>query len=110
MSDAINFELSSGTKVGWKGKTFHFKKGNYVQSGTRQQNGRCLTTLEAHIVLKELHEGVDGGHFVIDITAKKFQMQDIDGQLYSKILVTFAKVVIVVKKLEDSKQKVLPSW
>jgi hypothetical protein len=36
MSDAINFELSSGTKVGWKGKTFHFKKGNYVQSGTRQ--------------------------------------------------------------------------
>jgi hypothetical protein len=37
-------------------------------------------------------------------------MQDIDGQLYSKILVTFAKVVIVVKKLEDSKQKVLPSW
>ncbi len=32
---------------------------------------RCLTTSEAHIVLKELCEGVVGGHFVIDITEKK---------------------------------------
>jgi hypothetical protein len=37
-------------------------------------------------------------------------MQDIGGQFYSKILLTFAKVVIDVKKLEDSKQKVWPSW
>jgi hypothetical protein len=34
---------------------------------------------------------------------RKFWMQDIGGQLYSRILMTFAKVVIVVKKLEDSK-------
>ncbi len=32
---------------------------------------RCLTTLETQIVLKELHEGVDGRHFVTDIMAKK---------------------------------------
>jgi hypothetical protein len=33
-----NYELSLETKVGQKGKTFHFKRGNYVQSGTRQHN------------------------------------------------------------------------
>ncbi len=32
---------------------------------------RCLTTLEAQIVLKELHEREVGGHFVVDITIKK---------------------------------------
>ncbi len=32
---------------------------------------RCLITSEAHIVLKELHEGVAKGHFVIDIITKK---------------------------------------
>jgi hypothetical protein len=32
---------------------------------------KCLTTLEAHIVLKELHEGVVGRSFVADITIKK---------------------------------------
>jgi len=29
-------------------------------------------------------------------------MQDIDGQLYSKKFMTFAKAMIAVKKLEDS--------
>ncbi len=32
---------------------------------------RCLTTSEAHIVLKELHEGVEGWHFATNIIAKK---------------------------------------
>jgi hypothetical protein len=32
---------------------------------------RCLTTSKAHIVLRELHEGVARGHFDVDITAKK---------------------------------------
>ncbi len=32
---------------------------------------KCLTSLEAHIVLKELHEGVAGRNFVADITIKK---------------------------------------
>ncbi len=33
---------------------------------------KCLTTSEALIILKELHEGVEGGHFVVDITVEKF--------------------------------------
>jgi len=32
---------------------------------------KCLTTSKAHIVLKELHEGVVGRHFVANITTKK---------------------------------------
>jgi hypothetical protein len=32
---------------------------------------RCLTTFETQIVLKELHEGLIGGHFVANITTKK---------------------------------------
>ncbi len=32
---------------------------------------KCLTTSKAHIVLKELHEGVAKRHFVVDITTKK---------------------------------------
>ncbi len=32
---------------------------------------RCLTSIKAQIVLKELHEGVVRGHFVANIIAKK---------------------------------------
>jgi hypothetical protein len=32
---------------------------------------RCLTTSKAQIVLKELHEGVARGHFVVDNNVKK---------------------------------------
>ncbi len=32
---------------------------------------KCLTTSKAQIILKELHEGVVGGHFIIDITTNK---------------------------------------
>jgi hypothetical protein len=32
---------------------------------------KCLTTSEAQIVLKELHEGVARRHFATNITAKK---------------------------------------
>jgi hypothetical protein len=38
MLDAKNFKPNSETEVGQKGKTFHFERENYVQSGTRQQN------------------------------------------------------------------------
>jgi hypothetical protein len=69
-----------------------------------------LTTSEAHIVIKELHEGVVEGHFVANIIAKKkIWMQDISGQLYSRILMTFTKAMITVRKLEGSKQRVWPS-
>ncbi len=37
-TDARNSELSSKIEVRKKGKTFHSKRGNYVQSGPRQHN------------------------------------------------------------------------
>jgi hypothetical protein len=56
-------------------------------------------------------ERMDGRRFVADIIAKNNNlMQDIGGQLYSRILMTFAKVVITVRKLDDLKQKVWPNW
>jgi hypothetical protein len=61
-----------------------------------------LTTLQAQIVLKELREGVVGGHFVGDITIKKIMDVGYSGQFYSRIFMTFAKVMINVRKLEDS--------
>jgi hypothetical protein len=39
--------------------------------GQENKMCKCLTTLEAHIVLKELHEGVTKRHFAIDIISKK---------------------------------------
>jgi hypothetical protein len=56
-------------------------------------------------------ERMDVRLFVADIIAKNNNlMQDIGGQLYSRILMTFAKVVITVRKLDDLKQKVWPNW
>jgi hypothetical protein len=53
---------------------------------------------------------VVGGHFVVDISTKKILDAKYWWPLYSRILMTFAKTMIVVRKLEDSKQKVWPSW
>ncbi len=39
--------------------------------GQKNKMCRCLTTLEAQILMKELHEGVPIGHFVANITIKK---------------------------------------
>ncbi len=43
-----------------------------------------------------------GGHFVGDITTKKIMDARYNGQFYSRIFMTFAKVMINVRKLEDS--------
>ncbi len=51
---------------------------------------KCLTASKAHIVIKELHEGVARGHFVAYITINKI-LDDIGGQLYSQILMNFEK-------------------
>jgi hypothetical protein len=32
---------------------------------------RCVTIDEGQMILREFHEGFGGGHFVVDITAKK---------------------------------------
>jgi hypothetical protein len=71
MLDAKNSKPNSETKVSQNGRTFYSKTENYVPSGTRQRMCRCLTTSKTKIVLKELHEGVVGKHFVVDNTAKK---------------------------------------
>jgi hypothetical protein len=52
--------------------------------------------------MEEWHEDI----LLQILLQRKFWMQDIGGQLYSKIFLNFAKVVTIVKKLEDSKQKV----
>jgi hypothetical protein len=36
--DARNSKHGSEIEVGYKGRTFYFERGNYVQSGTRQHN------------------------------------------------------------------------
>jgi hypothetical protein len=69
--------------------------------GQNNRMHRCLTTLEALIVLNELHEKMVGRHFAPNITAKKNWMQDIVGQLNSRILMIFTKVVTIIKKLGD---------
>jgi hypothetical protein len=53
---------------------------------------------------------VVGKHFAADITVKTILNVGYWWPTLSRILMTFAKAVIVVKKLEDSKQKVWPSW
>jgi hypothetical protein len=50
------------------------------------------------------------GYFAANIIVKKILDARIGGQVYSRILMIFAKVVTIVKKLEDSKQKVWSSW
>jgi hypothetical protein len=54
-----------------KAKPFTLKEGIMYRVGQDNRMCRCLTTSKAQIVLKELHEGVSGGHFTVDITAKK---------------------------------------
>jgi hypothetical protein len=63
--------LDQKQKLARKVKPFTLKKGTMYKVGQDNKMHKCLTTSKAHIVLKELHEGVAIGHFVIDIIAKK---------------------------------------
>jgi hypothetical protein len=54
-----------------KAEPFNLKEGIMYNVGQDNKMHRCLTTSETQNVLKELHEGVLGGHFVVDITANK---------------------------------------
>ncbi len=47
------------------------KDGIIYRVGHDNKMCRCLTTLEAQIVLTKLHEGVVGGHFAVNIITKK---------------------------------------
>jgi hypothetical protein len=63
-------------------KPFTFKEGIMYRVGQDNKMRKCLTASKAHIVIKELHEGVARGHFVAYITINKI-LDDIGGQLYS---------------------------
>jgi hypothetical protein len=63
--------LAYKQKLVIKAQPFTLKKGIMYIVGQDNKMHKCLTTLEAHIVLKELHEKVVQGHFVVDIIAKK---------------------------------------
>ncbi len=54
-----------------KAKPFTLKDGIMYRMGQDNRLCRCLTSIKAQIVLKELHEGVVRGHFVANIIAKK---------------------------------------
>jgi hypothetical protein len=54
-----------------KAKTFTLKEGIMYKVGQDNKMRRCLTTSKAQIILKELHEGVDGKRFAPNITTKK---------------------------------------
>jgi hypothetical protein len=45
-SDPMNSKPSSKIKVGQKGKTFHFKRENYIIVGQDNNLCRCLATSE----------------------------------------------------------------
>jgi hypothetical protein len=63
--------LTQKQKLAKNVEPFTFKLGIMFKVGQNNKMYRCLTTLKAHIVLKELHERMVGGHFAIDINAKK---------------------------------------
>jgi hypothetical protein len=69
MLETLN--LAQKQKLAKKAKPFIFKKGIMYRVGQDNKMCRCLTTLEAQIVLKELHERVVGGHFAVEIIKKK---------------------------------------
>ncbi len=70
MPETLN--LAQKYKLARKAEPFILKEGKMHIVGEDNIVRRCLTTSEeAQIVLKELHEGVAGGHFVVDIVAKK---------------------------------------
>jgi hypothetical protein len=58
-------------KLARKAELSILKEGKMYKLGQNNRLHRCLTTLEARIVLKELHEGVVGRHFAANITLKK---------------------------------------
>jgi hypothetical protein len=44
-----------------------------VKMGQDKRLKRCLSTIEAQKVMKELHEGAVGGHFATKITQENFR-------------------------------------
>ncbi len=66
-----NLNLAQKQKLVKKAEPFILKGEIMYRVGQDNKMCRCLTTLEAQIVLQELHQGMVGGYFAI-ITTKKF--------------------------------------
>jgi hypothetical protein len=81
-----------------KVETFTLKEEIMYKVGQDNRMHKCLTTSKAQIVLKELHEGVVGRHFALDITIKK--ILDV-GYWWPTSFMIFTKVVTSIRKLED---------
>ncbi len=96
-------------KLAKKVEPFTLKEGNMFKVGQNNILHKCLTTWEAYIVLKELHK-VAKIPFVVDITTKKILDVGYWWPTLFKDTRDFAKVVIVIRKSEDSKRIVWPSW
>jgi hypothetical protein len=56
--DAKTLNLAQKQKLAKEVKPFTFKEGIMYRVGQDNKMHKCLTTSKAHIVLKELHEGV----------------------------------------------------
>ncbi len=50
---------------------FTLKNGELYRMGQDNKLWQCLTTIEAQMVMKELHERPSGGHFATKITQRK---------------------------------------
>jgi len=70
MLETLN--LAQKHKLTRKAKPFTLKEWKMYKMGQNNRLHKCLITLEAQIVLKELHERMAGKHFVIDTTIWKF--------------------------------------
>jgi hypothetical protein len=75
-------------------------EGNLHYFGHDMVLWHCLDPNEATTILIELHKGVGGGHFSVNITVNKSWMQGIGGLLSTKIHCTFINHAMNVKKLE----------
>ncbi len=69
MLETLN--LTWKQKLAKKVKPFTLKEKKLYRVEQENKLCKCLTTLEAQIVLKELHEGMVKGHFAENITTKK---------------------------------------
>jgi hypothetical protein len=49
-------------------------------------------------ILQDLHSGVGGGHFSLDVTVRKFLMLVIGGQPWMEMFMNFVEPMICTKK------------
>jgi hypothetical protein len=63
--------LAQKQKLAKKVEPFILKEGIMHRVGQDNKMHRCLTTSKAHVILKDMHEGVVERHFSANINGKK---------------------------------------